>query len=184
MTGSEIPGWHVIRVDRRSEGAGARNVSLLICPEIESEGKRLQVDVWQLPSRTEAHQFLADRLGRFEGGPPRRLESPPAGDVAFAGVNRYLVAFARGNLAICLRNAGLQLVSAEDPARALDRWLTQRPTAPPDPGQAALTAPLAEAGIASPIGFKYFADQGQLSIQDGRPVLQGAEANTMIRVPL
>jgi hypothetical protein len=155
-------------------------------PERGDADSRIWVETWQLPSRTQAHAYLAELLGRLEGGPPPRLEPSPVGDVAFAGPNRHFLAFARGNLVIWLGNAGLRLLPVEDAAAALDRWLTHRPDTPPEHGPAALTGPAANAAPSAPIGLKYFADCGELRMKDGRPVLQGAGAGggPVVRVAL
>mgnify|MGYP007080474594 CR=1 FL=1 len=73
-----------------------------MCPEAGGRS-RLRIEIWQLPSRTQAHERLADYLGTLEGGPPQRLELPLAGDVAFASTSGRFLAFARGTLVVCIR---------------------------------------------------------------------------------
>jgi hypothetical protein len=180
MTGGELPGWRVVRADRAFEGGGEAHVHLLLAPVHGDADHRLRVETWQLPSRERAHEYLAGLLARLEGGPPPRLDPPPAGDVAFAGSNRYALAFARGNLVVRLRNAGLDLIPVEAAAAALDAWLIRRPEAAPGPDPAAGLLPEAEAVSPAPFGTKYFADRGNLSALTGTVVLQGAPAGTRV----
>ncbi len=173
MTGDEIPGWRTIRVDKWLKDESVPYIQLLMEPEHGRAGCRLRVEAWQFSSRVLGHDYLAELLGRLEGGPPRPLEPATIGDLAFASANGYFLAFARGNLVVCLRNSGLQLERVHDAAMALDRWLIHRPDPTSDLGSASPTLPTTAEATIEPTGCKYFADRGELSLRNGKPILQG-----------
>lgn len=89
----------------------------------------LSVDLFQCASRWAAHELLLRLLGEFQSLAVERVGGV-IGDVCFSGRGRYVVAFARANLVLLMRNAGKGLTPVEELASQFDRRLITRPGAP------------------------------------------------------
>lgn len=116
LTGREIPGWQPHRIDRKP-GPPPQTVSLWRRAEAATD-EILRVDVFELPTVAEAHDYLIELLNEFEATEIRRREPTPVGDVAFG--TPLVLLFARGNLVVLVRNAGRAVMEVAGLARELD----------------------------------------------------------------
>lgn len=133
FSGDELPDWKLARHRELRSLELPRTVrSLWEGGNEERAAESLLVEVYECDRRREAHAFLIDLAGEFQGPALERTEQ--VGDVGFASAGRHGILFARGNLVISVRNAGSRLREVDELAATLDRQLTERPE--PGPGAA------------------------------------------------
>jgi hypothetical protein len=88
----------------------------------------LRIDHYETAARGRAHDLLVELLAGFESPLAGRRSERDLGDVAFADGPGSVVVFARGNLVVSARRAGLEPVAAWPAAARLDRILIARPS--------------------------------------------------------
>ena len=141
-----------------------------------------RVDVYEAPSRAEAHEVLLGRLAQFESPRIERKSAP--GDVAFGGPDDHVLLFSRGNIVALLRNAGSEIAPVGPVARELDLLFTAPRQVARDPlrpeilrAEVAVTQPAlrepaplvieAEDPLGRPIWFRLAADGGDFLARAG-----------------
>jgi hypothetical protein len=121
FTGSELPGWTLLRV-RRDERQSPPEIKTLWHhgdPALEL----LSISVWECVSIVAAHDHLLEVLANIESDAvERREQDDRIGDVAFA-LAHTMVLFARVNVVVLIRNAGPSIVDVNPVARELDGLL-------------------------------------------------------------
>ena len=90
------------------------------------EGALLVMDIRECESREAAHGVLLELLGNMQAPDVKRLEDSDIGDVAFARDPANAVIFARGNVALSIRNGGETLVPVGELAAAIDNWIIEQ----------------------------------------------------------
>ncbi len=120
-----LPGWKLQRTDplpaeERDRSGGIRTLWM------GEEGAVLSVEIWQCASPAAARELLLEVLGQFESPQVERAQGAAAiGEVAFVHGEQTLL-FARENLVVLVRNAGLRIVPVVDTARLLDDGLRRQ----------------------------------------------------------
>ncbi len=182
-----LPGYLTQRVQRSEVFGAPANLSAWQSPAVKGRGAVVTIDSYEAVSRAAAEDILLQLLGTFQGPPLERLQGPEApGDLAFAAGNGAVV-FARGNLALALRDGGGD-APVRTLARALDSFLLERPE--PSPAgprlEARAGAAAAETGRPVPlvleatgdrgreVWFKLFTRSGTLQMEQGRPAYVAA----------
>jgi len=90
------------------------------------EGALLVMDIRECDSREVAHEVLLELLANMQAPDVERFEDGAPGDVAFTRDASAAVVFARGNLALSIRNGGETVVPVEQVARDVDRWIVEQ----------------------------------------------------------
>lgn len=187
LDGRELPSWNIERHRELRSAELPRTVRSLWQ---HSQGEvALLVEIYECDSRVEARGRLLDLLSHFQGPALERTEE--LGDVAFAARGDTSIVFARGNLAVAVRNAGDEPVTVREAATRVDEHITSRPepTGPDtvgapriqefrrskQPGPAGFVA--LDIGVEDPEGrhvwLKLFADEGRLFREKDRLMWTG-----------
>lgn len=125
FTGSEFPGWRLVRQVRREPSGHPPFVRTMWQ---ESPERLMGIDVHECGSPAEAREYLLRRLGEAQGPVLARAEAVGAGEIAFATPGETMIMFARGSSVVVLHAAGRQVVALGAVARSLDEiLLRQRP---------------------------------------------------------
>jgi hypothetical protein len=122
LDGSELPSWTLVRHDRRKEAAIVSIQSLWT----RSEGELLAIDVHSCASLAAAYEALLEWLGEYQSPLISRQPSPVAGSISFAMPGDTAILFARGGLAVQMRNAGPKVQALTQLAVAVDRALLHK----------------------------------------------------------
>jgi hypothetical protein len=160
VLGNELPGWQVQRVQpvRLSQWPAAHRVlwrpaGSPVVTALRTSSKidpLLHLDLYECASRARAHEFLLRLLAEFQLPGITLREETAVGDVLFGNPAGQVALFARGNLAVLLRNSGLTPLPIDALATALDQSLTREP----DPSSLIETrAPRARSAAASKLAF-------------------------------
>jgi hypothetical protein len=88
------------------------------------------VDIRECESRQAAHRVVLELLGNFQAPDVRLLADNAIGDVCFGRGKLTALIFARGNLAVTLRNGGESVVGVDEIARTMDRWIVDQSALP------------------------------------------------------
>lgn len=122
--GSELRGWTLERVLRDEI---ARTVAIRsLWRRGKSTDELLAVDVFECSSIKAAHDQVLEALSNVESNAVERQAGKIAfGDVTFA-LGDTMVLFARANMVVWVRNAGLKVVAVNQVARTLDALLSRR----------------------------------------------------------
>jgi hypothetical protein len=122
--GSELRGWTLERVLRDEI---ARTVAIRsLWRRGKSTDELLAVDVFECSSIKAAHDQVLEALSNVESNAIERQPGKIAfGDVTFA-LGETMVLFARANMVVWVRNAGLKVVAVNQVARTLDSVLSRR----------------------------------------------------------
>jgi hypothetical protein len=152
FSGSEVPGWAPQRVRRTPLPYGLTRIRSFWVPTAAGlpatpmSGVQampiggsmaparlagvslpfLDSDVFECSSLRAAHENLVSLLGEFELAGMRLEEGSSTGDVAFTG-GALVMAFARANLVVLLRNVGRSAAPLREVADQLDRELVRDP---------------------------------------------------------
>lgn len=89
------------------------------------ESALLVMDLRECASRNAAHQVLLELLANMQAPDVVRLGDDAPGDVAFARDSNTAIVFARGNIAVSIRNGGKTVVGVAEAARTVDRWIVE-----------------------------------------------------------
>lgn len=185
LSGLELPGWIAHRIQTlRPAGMPPATLSLWQDSR-ETRDTLLSVAFFECASREAAHEQVLRLLGELEGVGLERRDWP--GDVAFGSADGVLL-FARGNMALLVHCDERRPALALDAAARLDRLLVGRPAPAPEgptilefraaDDASASAVPLvieAEAPPGHSVWFKLYTRNGELRIEDGRPVYAPAD---------
>lgn len=80
------------------------------------------VDLRECKSLDMAHQIVLELLANMQAPDVKRTKEP-VGDVSFSRGDASFLIFARGNVAISIRNAGDTIVPVAKYARMIDEWI-------------------------------------------------------------
>ncbi|MDX1615247.1 MAG: hypothetical protein R3300_13115 [Candidatus Promineifilaceae bacterium] len=203
LTGDEFPGWSAHRIRQEEPTQWPRTIQSVWRPADEGKEGLLSVDIYECASRADAHELVLQLLAEFQSIDVTRQEQGIAGDVAFAPPGNATLLFARGNLLTLMRNASRPLVAIPEIAGRFDDFLVGRPElegAQVVPAirrfqsaakelEVGINAPLeAEAidPLERPVWYKFFADRGEILLEDGnlryRPAVAGPQTLTMFAI--
>ena len=115
--GDELPGWKLLK-SRRKDALDPPRLDAFWQPAEDSPDTLLGIHVIERPSVAAARETLLELLAEVESAAIVRRTDLPIGDVVFG--QEFMLAFARGNLVIQVRNAGRRVVTVEDVARSVD----------------------------------------------------------------
>jgi hypothetical protein len=87
----------------------------------------VEAELHECTSVNAAHEWLLHLLAVFESPLMERQATPAMGDVCFSGPTPTVFLFARGNMAVNVRNAGRAIVDVTEVARSLDQNLIAKP---------------------------------------------------------
>lgn len=181
LGGRELPEWRLVNHRQLRSPELPRTVrSLWTRGQEEPVVESLLVEAYECDRRREAHEFLLDLTGEFQGPSLDRTEE--VGDVAFSTAGRHGVLFARGNLVIAVRNAGSELRDVSGLASALDRHVVDRPEPTPgaprirvfrpgpgfEPGRGGPLELDVEHPRQRPVWLKLFSEAGEVYREEGR----------------
>jgi hypothetical protein len=122
LDGSELEGWQL----HRSQRSKAAETVVIQSLWTRSEDELLAVDIQACTSRAAAHDALLEWLGEFQSPLIARQSPAPAGDVAFAMPGNTAILFARGNLAVQVRNAGPRVQALAQLAATFEQALIRK----------------------------------------------------------
>jgi hypothetical protein len=124
LAGSEIKGWKLLQVKETEEGKN--KVMRSIWSRGGNADELLSIDVFVAPTLKGAHETVLEVLGNMQSGAiTRKTEKNVPGDVAF-GLANTMITFARANLVVIIRNAGITLMPVGNIARDLDLQIQRR----------------------------------------------------------
>lgn len=118
LGGEELPGRRAARIES-DEAPGWPPATHSLWVGEEETSPPVRVDVYETRSPEEAREHLLRQLGEFESPALERRDGP--GDVAFGTAGDRALVFARANLVVLVRNAGVEVASVEPVGDALDR---------------------------------------------------------------
>jgi len=122
--GSEIPGWTLVRTQRKEETKPPSVHSMWRRDEAGEE--LISVRITESANVAAAREHLLEELGNFESPVIRRRTGPDAvGDVSF-GLGDTMILFALANLVVVILNAGPKVVSVTSIAKALETSIRQQ----------------------------------------------------------
>jgi hypothetical protein len=121
LTGEELPGFRLDKVDRRPDAQPARLTSFWRRAETQAV---VRIDLFECASVTDAHEYLIDALNEFESAAILRRTDVAIGDVAFGSDS--VVLFARANLVVLVRKATPQTEAVVPAAQAIDTLILNR----------------------------------------------------------
>lgn len=122
--GSELQGWKLFKV-KHAEEEGNKVIRSMWSHGDNTE-EVLSIYVFVSPSVKVAHETLLEALSNMQSGAiTRKTEKNTPGDIAF-GLANTIIAFARANLVVVIRNAGPTVVSVGAIARDLDALIQRR----------------------------------------------------------
>jgi hypothetical protein len=134
---SDLPGWAVQRVQPLRFPQWPATCRVLWRPAqphlsapLRTSDKTeplLQLDIYECTSRVHAHEFLLRLLAEFQLPGMSLREEAAAGDVLFGNPTGQVALFARGNVAVLLRNSGLSLLPIAALTNSFDQSLTREP---------------------------------------------------------
>jgi hypothetical protein len=124
LSGAELPNRRLLRIENvDAPGLPPAIQSIWAAGNEETlDAPVFRVDVYEAPSRAEAHEVLLGRLAQFES--PRIERKNAAGDISFGGPDDRVLLFSRGNIVALVRNAGSEIAPVGPVARELDLLLT------------------------------------------------------------
>ena len=123
LEGSELKGWKLLKITR-SEGEGVVSIRSM-WSHGDNTNELLAIDVSVCTSVKAAHDTLLEALGNMQSGAiERKTERNMPGDIAF-GLANTMIAFARANLVVLVRNAGPAVVPVNTIARDLDALINR-----------------------------------------------------------
>lgn len=113
-----IPEMELLQLREIVPGDGTR----LIRAAWSKAEATLAVDVRECESLEKAHEIVVELLANIQA--PDILRHPdPIGDISFGRKDENLLIFARGNLAVIIRNSGTDAIPVTNFARAIDNWI-------------------------------------------------------------
>jgi len=115
--GDELPGWELIKV-KRNDALDPPRLDTFWRPTGGEADALLGVRIIERPSVAAAREALLAVLGDVESAAIRRRTDLNIGDVVFG--HEMMLAFARGNLVVLVRNAGPRVVQVVEAARRVD----------------------------------------------------------------
>jgi hypothetical protein len=121
MTGEELPGLRLDRIDRRADTQPPRLTSFWRRAGTQAV---VRIDIFECASVTDAHEYLIDALNEFESAAIVRRTDVTIGDVAFG--TDSVVLFARGNVVVLVRKATPQPEAVVPIAQAIDALILGR----------------------------------------------------------
>jgi len=121
LTGDELPGLRLDRVDRREDAQPPRLTAFWRRGATQAA---VRVDVFECASVNEAHEYLIDALNEFESAGIVRRTDVTLGDVAFGTDSVAL--FARANLVVLVRKATPQTEPITPVAQMIDNVILRR----------------------------------------------------------
>lgn len=117
----DVPGWTVAR--RASDVVDSQPRLRLVLRRAGSSADQLiAVNVVECPSVPGARAYLLQWLADFQSPLVARRSKPEFGEVAF-GVGETMVLFNRANVIVQIANAGREIASVLEIARAVDNRL-------------------------------------------------------------
>lgn len=120
--GDELPGWELAQ-SRFNPALDPPRLDTFWRPVGTAADALLGVHLIERPTVAAAREALLAVLGDVESARIRRRTDLEIGEVAFGWEG--MVAFARRNLVVLVRNAGRRVVDVLDPARRVDATLTR-----------------------------------------------------------
>lgn len=183
-----LPGWQVIR-KRESGVRGQRPFIQSFWRRAQGEDEAiLRIDVCEGSIWTDAREILLTFLTEFQlPGIELQNNQPKLGDVALAGSEPEpcTILFATANLALLVRNVGMNVISTEDIAAAIAERLLNPPVVNPTLNRSLIPArqfrfESAEGFIGKKIRmheepappwaprqfYRFFSSTGEMSVQD------------------
>jgi hypothetical protein len=121
LTGEELPGLRLDRVDRRADTQPPRLSSFWRRAGTQAV---VRVDLFECASVADAHEYLIDALNEFESAAIVRRTDAAIGDVVFG--TDSVVLFARANLVVLVRKATPQTEAVAPIAQMLDALILGR----------------------------------------------------------
>lgn len=122
--GSEIPGWTLVRTQRKEETKPPSVHSMWRRDETGDE--LISVRIIECENAAAAREHLLEELGNFESPVIQRRTGPDAvGDVSF-GLGDTMILFALANLVVMILNAGPKVVYVTSIAKALETSIRQQ----------------------------------------------------------
>jgi len=122
--GSEIPGWTLVRAQRKEDTKPSSVHSLWRRDEAGQE--LISVRITECANAAAAKECLLEELGNFESPVIQRRTGPDAvGDVSF-GLGDTMILFALANLVVVILNAGPKVVSVTPIAKTLEASIRQQ----------------------------------------------------------
>lgn len=120
-TGSEIPGWTLVRAQRKEDRKPPFIHSMWRRDEAGEE--LISVRITEAADPAAAREHLLEELGDFESPVIQRRTGPGAvGDVSF-GLGDTMILFALANLVVVILNAGPKVVPVTPIAKALETFI-------------------------------------------------------------
>ena len=80
------------------------------------------IDIRECASLEQAHDIVLELLANMQAPDVERMEEP-VGDVSFGRGKHLALIFARGNLAVSIRNGGDKPVAVNKYAQMIDGWI-------------------------------------------------------------
>ena len=120
-----VPGLDPGRIREIDPGDGSRLLRVS-WPVPGQEAALLVMDIRECESRDVAHQVVLELLANMQAPDVKRLGDDAPGDVAFARDSTTDMIFARGNIALSIRNGGKTVVPVDEVAKTLDHWIMEQ----------------------------------------------------------
>ncbi len=127
LNGEEFPDWHACSIEPIEREHRPPYILSTWDRSDHEASERLNVTIFETPSRIEAHEHMVHVLFDFQPSLVGRRDVFDIGDVAFGRQEDPFVVYARANLVLRLRHAGRGMVPISDIARRFDKALTRRP---------------------------------------------------------
>lgn len=121
--GDELPGWRLVK-SRRNDALDPPRLDSFWQPTDDSPDTLLGIHVIERPSVAAAREALLAVLADVQSAAIVRRTDLAVGDVVFG--QEMMLAFARGNLVILVRNAGRRVVPVVDVARTVDAIVVRK----------------------------------------------------------
>jgi hypothetical protein len=123
--GLEAEGWRSVSERRHTVAPGIELIKMLLQHGESPEGEAVAIDFYECEAAAAARQALLRALADVQSPLLAPDPSIGLGEIAFAMPSRTMLAFARANVAVLVRNAGRKVQEVTGAAREIDARLQQ-----------------------------------------------------------
>jgi hypothetical protein len=123
--GLEAKGWRIVSERRLAVASGVDLVKVLLQIGETLEAHSVAIDLFECTSADAARFALLRTLADVQSPLLARETSTSLGEIAFSLPERTMLAFARANVAVIVRNTGRTVNDVTEVAREIDARLRQ-----------------------------------------------------------
>jgi len=113
-----LPDMELLKIREIDPGDGTR----LVQAAWSTGASTVAIDLRECDSLEQAQEIVVELLANLQAPDIDRMEKP-IGDISFGRSSMHFVIFARGNVAVMIRNAGDELITVDSYARQVDDWI-------------------------------------------------------------